>query len=51
MRRPAPQALLEIGDDVRDDAALRKSFIAGIAEHGVLVGISRFEWGWNQRSY
>lgn len=33
-------ALLEIGDNVRDDAALSKSFIASIAENGVLVPIT-----------
>ncbi|HME74641.1 MAG TPA: hypothetical protein VKI00_03005 [Mycobacterium sp.] len=33
-------ALLEIGENVRDDAALSKSFIASIAENGVLVPIT-----------
>ena len=33
-------ALLDIGDNVRDDAALSKSFIASIAENGVLVPIT-----------
>ncbi|KPN48320.1 ParB/RepB/Spo0J family partition protein [Mycobacterium intracellulare] len=33
-------AILEIGDNVRDDAALGKSFIASIAENGVLVPIT-----------
>ena len=33
-------ALLEIGDNVREDAALSKSFIASIAENGVLVPIT-----------
>jgi hypothetical protein len=46
----APQALLEIGDNVRDDAALSKSFIASIAENVVLVSVSGFTWA-NQRSY
>lgn len=32
--------LLDIGDNVRDDAALSKSFIASIAENGVLVPIT-----------
>lgn len=33
-------ALLDIGDNVRDDAALSKAFIANIAENGVLVPIT-----------
>ena len=33
-------ALLDIGDNVRDDAALSKGFIANIAENGVLVPIT-----------
>jgi ParB family transcriptional regulator, chromosome partitioning protein len=33
-------ATLEIGDNVRDDAALSKAFIASIAENGVLVPIT-----------
>jgi hypothetical protein len=33
-------AILEIGDNVRDDAALSKAFIASIAENGVLVPIT-----------
>ncbi|BBC69102.1 hypothetical protein MMRN_p0710 (plasmid) [Mycobacterium marinum] len=32
--------LLDIGDNVRDDAALSKAFIANIAENGVLVPIT-----------
>ena len=32
--------LLDIGDNVRDDAALSKAFIASIAENGVLVPIT-----------
>ncbi|WP_204815342.1 ParB/RepB/Spo0J family partition protein [Mycobacterium riyadhense] len=32
--------LLDIGDNVRDDAALNKAFIANIAENGVLVPIT-----------
>jgi ParB family chromosome partitioning protein len=32
--------LLDIGDNVRDDAALSKEFIASIAELGVLVPIT-----------
>ena len=32
--------LLNIGDNVRDDAALSKAFIASIAENGVLVPIT-----------
>lgn len=32
--------LLDIGDNVRDDAALSKTFIANIAENGVLVPIT-----------
>ena len=33
-------ALLDIGDNVRDDAGLSKAFIANIAENGVLVPIT-----------
>jgi ParB family transcriptional regulator, chromosome partitioning protein len=33
-------ALLDTGDNVRDDAALSKAFIASIAENGVLVPIT-----------
>ena|ERR1700758_1064961 len=33
-------AQLDIGDNVRDDAALSKAFIANIAENGVLVPIT-----------
>ena len=33
-------ASLEIGDNVRDDAALSKEFIASIAENGVLIPIT-----------
>lgn len=33
-------ALLDIGDNVRDDAALSKAFITNIAENGVLVPIT-----------
>lgn len=33
-------ALLDIGDNVRDDAALSKQFVANIAENGVLVPIT-----------
>ena len=33
-------ASLEVGDNVRDDAALSKAFIASIAENGVLVPIT-----------
>jgi ParB family chromosome partitioning protein len=33
-------AKLEIADNVRDDAALSKAFIASVAEHGVLVPIT-----------
>jgi ParB family chromosome partitioning protein len=33
-------ATLEIGDNVRDEAALSKDFVASIAEHGVLVPIT-----------
>jgi hypothetical protein len=32
--------MLEIGDNVRDDAALSKEFLASIAENGVLVPIT-----------
>lgn len=32
--------LLDVGDNVRDDAALSKAFIANIAENGVLVPIT-----------
>jgi ParB family chromosome partitioning protein len=32
--------LLDIGDNVRDDAALSKAFVANIAENGVLVPIT-----------
>lgn len=32
--------MLEIGDNVRDDAALSKDFLASITEHGVLVPIT-----------
>lgn len=33
-------ATLEIGDNVRDDAALSKEFVASVAENGVLVPIT-----------
>lgn len=33
-------SLLDIGDNVRDDAALSRAFIANIAENGVLVPIT-----------